>query len=159
MQLTVYKDMFFSGSGSGLPYGEIYIDNGIETKTLTTSYSQVTNFDTEGANGVYNLMTPDKTNNKLTITTAGTYKVSFSFSGKSSKVSIVYVAIFVDGVEKNSVEAEGNTVENGYFCLSSSGFLTIDANKDIDLRMKYAGAEATVVTLSHININAVMVGG
>jgi hypothetical protein len=156
---TIYIDTIWSGSGSGLPYGEIYIDNGTETKTLTTSYSQITNFDTEGANGVSNLMTPDKANNKLTITRAGTYKISFSFSGKSTKVSIVYVAIFVDGVEKNSIEAEGNTVENGYFCLSSSGLLTIASDKDIDLRMKYTGAEATVVTLSHININAVMVGG
>jgi hypothetical protein len=156
---TLTGDLVMSGAGSGLPYGEIYTDNGIETLTLTTAYKQIVNFDTEGANGVSNLMTPDKANNKLTITHAGTYRISACFSGKATKVSTVYMAVFVDGTEKNNIEAEGNTVENGFLCLSATGLLSIAANKDVDIRLKYVGQEAAVVTCSHVNLNAVMMGG
>jgi hypothetical protein len=157
---TIYKDMIFSGSGSGLPYGEIYVDNGTETKLLTTSFSQITNFDTEGANGLYNLMTPDKANNKLTITTAGTYRVSAKLSGLTTKVSPVYMGVFIDGTEQNNIESSATGVENGFITLSASGIVSIAANKDIDIRVKYiTGADAPTITLSHINIDAVMVGG
>jgi hypothetical protein len=152
-------DLIFYGSGVGFPYGEIYIDNGTETLTLTTSFAKVVNFDTEGANGIYNLMTPDKANNKLTITIAGTYRVHAKFSGKSTKVSAVYLAVFIDGVEQNNIESEVNTVENGQLCVVAEGLVTIAANKDIDIRLKYSGAEAAVVTCAHVNLHAVMVGG
>jgi hypothetical protein len=156
---TLTSDLLFSGAGSGLPYGEIYIDNGTETLTLTTSYQQVVNFDTQGADGLSNLMTPAAASNKMTITQAGTYRITASFSGKSTKVSSVYMAVFVDGVEKNNVEAEVNTVENGILAMTASGIVAVGANKDVDIRLKYSGAEAAVVTCAHVNLNAFMVGG
>jgi hypothetical protein len=153
-------DTIFVGSGAGLPYGEIYIDNGHTTQTLTTSFAKVTAFNDadHGVNGLSNLMTSDKANSKITITTAGVYKVHAVFSGQSTKVSVVYMAIFVDGVEQNNVEAEVNTVENGFLQLCADGILSIAVNKDVDMRLKYSGAEATVVTCSHVNLNLVMIG-
>jgi hypothetical protein len=162
---SLYSDtdgnIYFVGSGTGLPYGEIYIDNGHTTQTLTTSFAKVTAFNDadHGFNGVSNLMTPDKVNSKITITTAGTYKIHAVFSGQSTKVSIVYLALFVGGTEQNNVESEVNTVENGYLALCADGLVTIAANTDIDIRLKYVGAEAAVVTCAHVNLNAVMVGG
>jgi hypothetical protein len=153
-------DMVFIGSGSGLPRGEIYIDNGHTTQLLTTSYVKVTAFNDadHGVNGLSNLSTPDKVNSKLTITTAGVYQVHAVFSGNSTKVSTVYMTIFVDGVEQNNLECEVNTVENGQMHLSASGPVAIAANKDIDVRLKYAGIEATTVTCAHVNLNAFMIG-
>jgi hypothetical protein len=157
---TLYKDLIFSGSGSGLPYGEIYIDNGTSTLLLTTAFVKLETFDTEGADGISNLMTPDHANNKLTITTAGTYRVSAKFSGKTTKVSPVYMGVFIDGTEQDNIESSATGVENGFITLSASGLVTIAANKDIDIRLKYiTGADAPTVTLSHVNLDAVMVGG
>jgi hypothetical protein len=158
--ITSTKDMVFSGSGTGLPYGEIYTDNGVETLLLTTSFQKVENFDTEGADGVSNLMTPDHSNNKLTITTAGTYKVHALFSGKTTKVSPVYMSVFIDGVEQNNIEAEASGAENQQICIVADGLVAIAANKDIDVRLKYiTGADAPTVTLAHVSLNAVMIGG
>jgi hypothetical protein len=159
--VIVREDTTFVGAGSGFPYGEIYIDNGHTTQTLTTSYAKVTAFNDadHGVNGVSNLMTADKVNSKITITTAGTYKISAHFSGQSTKVSIVYMAVFIDGTEQNNLESEVNTVELGYMAMTASGVVTVAASKDVDIRLKYAGAEATVVTCAHVNLNIVMIGG
>jgi hypothetical protein len=43
--------------------------------------------------------------------------------------------------------------------MTASGVVTVAASKDVDIRLKYAGAEATVVTCAHVNLNIVMIGG
>ena len=154
------SDNWWVGAGTGLPYGEIYIDNGTSTLLLTTSYVKIETFDTEGTNGVSNNMTPAVASNKITITTAGVYRVSAVLSGKTTKVSPVYMAVFIDGVEQNNLEGSMTGVENGFITVTANGLVSIAANKDIDIRLKYiTGADAPTVTLSHINLNAVQVGG
>jgi hypothetical protein len=153
-------DTTWVGAGSGIPYGSIYTDNGTETLLLTTSFQQIVNFDTEGADGLSNLMTPDHANNKLTITTAGTYRIHGKFSGKTSKVNAIYVAIFIDGVEQNNIESEASGAENQFVCIVAEGLASIAANKDITIRIKaVTGADMPTVTLAHVNIEATMVGG
>jgi hypothetical protein len=153
--LVLKGDMMFTGVGSGMPYGEIYVDNGAATQLLTTAYVKLAAFAT---NGLSNLVTTDFTNNKLTTILAGVYRIHAKFSGAVSKLNAVYMAVFVDGTEVNNLEAEVSTPEAGQACIVAEGFVLIAAAKDIDMRMKYTAGDAPTVTMAHVNLSIQMVG-
>ena len=92
-------NMVFVGGG-GLPFAEIYCFDGNTTITISgtgiANKVQVTCFDT---NGVSNNMTPDHTNDHITVTKAGMYKCSVSTSIDSLTGS---TAKFAMGVFKNN---------------------------------------------------------
>jgi hypothetical protein len=69
-------DLFFTGDGSGLPYAQIYEEDGVGTLALAAqdTFYQVTSF---SANGESNDATPDHTNDHITIGKAGRYLVQF----------------------------------------------------------------------------------
>lgn len=75
--ITNFKDINFSIGGSGLTFGEIYVQDNTTETTITTSGKvnkvQIEIFDT---NGESNNTTPDHTNNHITINKTGRYKVS-----------------------------------------------------------------------------------
>ena len=77
--LIVAGDMYFSGSGSGLVFGEInVVGNSTETAIVDQNvYVQITIFDT---NGESNNVTPDHTNDHNTIVKAGIYFISCSIT-------------------------------------------------------------------------------
>ena len=83
--VEITGDTYFSGAGSGLPCGEIYAYNVGTTIAIAgtgiANKVQVTAFDTDG---VSNLMTPDHTNDHITIVKTGTYLVTVSTHAEST---------------------------------------------------------------------------
>lgn len=75
--LHLSGDVFFTGAGSGLTYGEIYaVGNTTETTIAASGKAnkvQVTIFDTDGPS---NNATPDHTNDHITIVTPGIYMIT-----------------------------------------------------------------------------------
>lgn len=120
-------DMLFSGASSGLPFGEInVIGNVTETAIATQNvYVQITTFN---ANGESLNVTPDHTNDHLTITKAGRYFISCS-------------------ITLNSVGGSGSTAEmevkknNG---TSRVGSLHVDRS------LSGGGTESGAITLTGI---------
>ena len=78
-------DMWFETEGSGLPFGEIYVNGNVTdtdfTDTGVANKSQITIFDTDGES---NLTTPSNAQDHITIVKAGKYFVSISLSVSSS---------------------------------------------------------------------------
>lgn len=75
-------DLTFAGTGKGLTYGSMSVVSNATETTITTQnvYVQVTNFDT---NGVSNNSSPDHTNDHITITKAGDYKIECCITANS----------------------------------------------------------------------------
>lgn len=83
--VEILGDLMFDGAGSGLAHGEIYGYEVADTLTISGSgvanKVQVTSFN---ANGVSNLTTPDHTEDHITITKAGIYRISANISVSST---------------------------------------------------------------------------
>ena len=136
-QVEFGDDTFWTGSGSGLPYAEIYAtDNSTQTTiTVAGTAVQVTIFDT---NGESNLATPDHTNDHITIVKAGRYMINVSatvnsIAGAASRFEI--------SVQKNNGASEiiphmnrnltGGAGESGV--ISMSGIASLAANDTIEV--------------------------
>ncbi|KKK64085.1 hypothetical protein LCGC14_2987760, partial [marine sediment metagenome] len=75
-------DLFFETDGSGLPYGEIYVnDNTTVSSVSNAGFTQFLHFDT---NGHSNLSTPSYTDSHITIDKAGVYMVDCCVNIKNS---------------------------------------------------------------------------
>jgi hypothetical protein len=83
--VEILGDLTFSGAGSGLPYAEIYVYDAGATITIGgTGIGNKVQIDTFDADGVSNLATPDHTNDHITITKAGDYRVAVSLTAEST---------------------------------------------------------------------------
>ena len=83
--MEISGDVVFRGSGTGLAYGEISCYNENDTITITgagiANKAQITSFDTDGPS---NNMTPDHTNDHITIIKAGHYLCTVSLHIESA---------------------------------------------------------------------------
>jgi len=77
----IKNDFYFEGTGSGLPYGEIYYHDGGTALVMAAqdTYYQFLGFTD---NGVSNNTTPDYTNGHITINKTGIYKLALSLSSR-----------------------------------------------------------------------------
>lgn len=155
-------DNYWVGAGTGLPYGEISGHNAAVDVVLTTLAQdyQVLAFT---ANGVSNLTTPDHTEDHITITKTGVYKVFFSCSARGAAAVDISVSI----KKNNGATAFDNCdihydIIAGGKDISSSGscLLSLTANDTIELWMhRNDGAAAKTVTVDHCTLNVTMIGG
>jgi len=76
-------DVICTGSGSGLVFGEVYYHGAGSDIVMAAqdTWYQFTGFDTDG---VSNNMTPDHTNDHITVLKAGIYLLALSISTKSA---------------------------------------------------------------------------
>jgi hypothetical protein len=163
--VKITGDMKFSGSGTGLPYAEIYAYNSNTTITISgtgiANKVQVTAFDT---NGVSNLMTPDHTNDHITVSEAGVYLCNISISAESAGGAAYEVGFAVyknNGatqfpnlhVHRNLSGAGGDTGS-----MSMTGLITLAANDTVEVWV-YNETNTSNVIVDDITMNLVMVGG
>jgi hypothetical protein len=163
--VQVEGDMRFSGSGTGLPYGEIYAYDSNTTITITASgianKVQVTAFDTNGAS---NQMTPDHTNDHITVTKAGVYLCTVSISAESVGGAAYEIGFSVfknNGatqfqnlhVHRNLSGAGGDTGS-----LSMTGLITLAANDTVEV-WTYNETNTSNIIVDDITLSLVQVGG
>lgn len=157
----VIGDFYFKNSGSGLPFGEIYVNGNTTATTISVqnTWYQFTGFNT---NGQSNLTTPDHTNDHITITKAGIYKIDFnvSFSGGGGKTYEVSVYKNNGATACPNIHIERKLGAAGDIgAAAASGFVSCSANDTIELWIRCTDVTTANATLRDVNLNVLQVGG
>lgn len=156
-------DIIFTGSGSGLSYGEISAHDNATATTLAAqdTFYQVTIFDTDG---VSNLTTPDHTNDHITVSLAGVYKVECTISSSSANSnSYDYHVKINNGATQflNLTTHRNTSVANGLGACTISGLVTLSANDTVELWIQRSdgGAVSKSITINAVTLSLFQVGG
>lgn len=146
-------------SGATVAFAEIHTHDATGGQTIATgsTYQKIDTFSDAG----FSLnCTADAENNKITITEAGKYFVSGSFSFTCDTNNVVFMAsAFLGGVEQNNVHwlrNIGTGADAG--AAGFSGFIDAPAGADLDVRVRHeAGANVSLV-MKHANLSAIYLG-
>jgi len=164
-QVRIGGDQFFEGAGSGLPYGEIFCYDVNDTITIAgtgiANKVQVTSFDTDG---VSNLMTPDHTNDHITIVKTGVYLVTVS-THVESEGGTAYVmglivcknngaTLFTNLHAHRALSGGGGDTGS----ISISGLASLTAADTIEVWC-YNDTNTNDIIIADMTLSIVMVGG
>jgi hypothetical protein len=157
-------DLFFEGT-AGLQFAQIYEEDGSSTLALPAqdTFYQITAFT---ANGESNGMTPDHTNDHITVAKSGMYlaflDVSFS---QTTAVSIEYDF----HVQKNNgttdfpyVSAHRDTAGgNTVGATNGTGIIDLDVNDTVEVWVERltGGAVSRTITIPQVSLTLTQVGG
>lgn len=161
-KLTIPREIVFSRWG-GLVCGEIYVEeNATGTDlALQDTYYQVAIFDT---NGESNGMTPDHTNDHITVLTKGRYFVTISMAAYSSADNEYHFHLYKNNgsVRFDNVSANRNTANAGKVgSLTASGIIQANVGDTLELWVERTdgGGVSKTITISHVTMSAVLIGG
>lgn len=137
-------------------YGAIYahtVADDIDLDEQDTFY-QITSFDN---NTVYNGVTPDHTNNHITIDKSGDYKISLSLSGHShaSHNYDIHVKKNDGGTDYDEIAIHQNTAVAGRVVSSSTHSviaLSEDDTVEVWIQRLDGGGTTKTFTVDHINL-------
>ena len=159
---TISGDVLFDTAGGGLTYGEIYAkDSAVDLTLNSAAKVQVTSFT---VNGLSNNMTPDHTNDHITVSTAGVYmcNVSTSVSNQAAQAHILDLSVY-----KNNGATEFANVhshrgldggsESG--SITMSGLITLAASDTIELWATTNSGVNRDVRFEDITLSLMKVGG
>lgn len=139
-------------------YAGIYVSDGSTGQNILTgtSYTKLTGFTTNGES--YNC-TADAANDKITITKAGKYWVSGSFSFSGSANVTFRICLFYDNTEISKIHLARKLGSGGDVGSASfSGILSASANKDIDCRVRHDSIGTESITLQYANFTIHYIG-
>ncbi len=156
-------DLLFTGSGTGLLYANISAtDNTTETAIATAGTAvQVLIFDTNGPN---NNLTPDHTNDHITVVKAGNYMLTCSVTlnsvvGAGSRVQLTGQknngASLLAGIHSDR-NVGGGGVESG--AMTMNGIVTLAANDTVEIWIENE-TNTQNYTVEDISLSLVQVGG
>lgn len=161
-QIEADGGLLFYGS-SGLAFGEIYVKDNTDTTTLNSAAKvQITDF---ANNGESNNMTPDHTNDHITVNKAGKYLITVAIAvfNNAAQSHIINIGLF-----KNNGDTQFNNV-HGHRSLSggsgdigsmvASGIIDVAATDTIELWANTDTAADRDVTFEDVTLTAVLVGG
>jgi hypothetical protein len=136
-----------------LSYGGIHVHGNATVQSIANgaSYVKVINFND---NDPSRNCTSDAVNDQITINSAGVYRIEGSFSFSAANNKTFFGALFLDGVEVESIHftrkiGVAGDVGNASF----TGLLSITAGQIIDFRMRHDDVAPVNVTLSYMNLN------
>ena len=160
MTLDHEGDLFFTTAGSGLPYGSCW---GNEIAWSQASAAQNTWYkvsDTDMTDGQVNLVTHDGSG-KLTVTKAGIYKVDYSITLEGSVSNDHYMSgIAVNGTVGNDGQCHYELhIPSAQIALSGTAILSLAANGYIEIGVRTTDANTPTLTVDHLNVSLVQVGG
>ncbi|MHC4269150.1 MAG: autotransporter outer membrane beta-barrel domain-containing protein [Planctomycetota bacterium] len=157
-------DMTFVGGG-GLAFAEIYASDVADTITISSSGQankvQVTSF---AVDGVSNNMTPDHTNDHITVTKAGMYLATISISVTSTGGSAYQIAFSLyknnGATEFVNVHTHRNLSGGGgdTGSMSLSGIVDLAVNDTIEV-WTWNETNTNDIIIDDITLSLVMVGG
>lgn len=141
-------------------FGEIHVHDASAVESITTgsTYTKLTSFTD---NGFSSNTTPDSSNDIITVTKTGIYRVSFAVSFTGASNNIVWkMAAFLDGVEQENCHLE-RKVSTGADIGSASfdGIIDItSADLDIDVRAAHDHGLDQDLTIKYANFNIEYLG-
>ena len=161
--LTMTGDTFYLGSGSGVPYGEIYVAENTNETTITALnvFVQITDFDT---NGVSNLMTPDHTNDHITVTKTGDYKASVTICLDSAggAAAVFHIELFINNGATAFPNVNCSLMVSGIaseeVAATLSGIVSLTANDTVEVWIKNASNTENII-VEDITLSLIQVGG
>lgn len=119
-------------------YGSIYTTNGSTAQgSIGTSFVKVTGF---AVNGVDGGITPDHTNDKLTVPVDGAYEITLSLSISGTANATFTFNVYIGGVASTLQMKHKMGTAGGEKAISVSDFLTVSAVDDIEVYVKAAAA-------------------
>ncbi len=154
-------DLLFTGEGTGLCFAEIYARDNTATTSTSTTKAQILIFDT---NGQSNAMTPDHTQDHLTVVKAGKYKIDASISIKNSSGAAHVISIEMyknnGATVFNNIHA-GRTLGTGSDVgnLTMSGIVDLAVDDTIEFWITSDSGAARTVTVEDIDFCAIQIGG
>lgn len=154
------KDIFAGGRvrHTGC-YAEIHVHDASTAQSINngTTYTKLTAFTDNGSAAN---CTADAANDKITLTKAGKYRVSWHMSFTCGTNNVVWkVAAFLDSTELDDCHAQtkiGTAGDSQH--VSAMAILTTTANKDLDLRARHDQGGATNITPVYANLNVDYLG-
>ena len=162
MPKTLYTDLIFSGSGNGLSYGSMYMEDASVAVTLTdinTAYPIASGF----TGGLENNAT-FQNSKEIKIVKAGVYKIDWSLSMSVNNSDQTIEALIIAGAagttDQDQTANATRAKENGVlYSLGGSGLVTCAVGDLIRLGVANESAAGSVVTVSHVNVTIVQIGG
>lgn len=153
-------DTFWTGDGTGLPYGSCYGDHIAWSQVNPVQNTWYDISDTDMNDGELNLVTHDGSG-QLTVTKGGRYLINYQMTMEASVANKhIESAISVSGTENAAGKAHEETkAVSAEFNLSSTAILDLAANATINLSVRTTDAGAVTLTVDDINITLVQVGG
>lgn len=151
------------GEGSGLVFGEISVkDNAVATTLNSGAIVQLTVFDTDGLS---NNMTPDHTNDHITVTKAGKYlaTISIHINNNAAQTHIVDVSMYKNNGGTEFANVHGHRTLTGgsgdVGPMSLSGIVDLAVNDTIEMWATTDVAADRSVTFEDITMGLVQLGG
>lgn len=151
--MKIYKSFKYFAS-----YGEIYYMNvtGFDTALAAQdTWYQILGFDTNGESN--SLVTPDHTNDHITVGATGIYKINFFISSRSAAANIYHFmarknngsADFMN-IMSHRVTSVADRVEDS----SAGGYAALLASDTVELwvRRTDGGAVSKTITTEHVNL-------
>lgn len=141
-------------------FGGIHLHDNSTGQNIGTgvTYTKITSFtDNEYSANV----TSDAANDKITITKAGIYRVSGSFSFESDTPNVVFFgAPFLGGIEQDNIHFNRKvSVAGDVGSASFTGFIDVTtAPVDLDFRVRHDNGGTVAITLTYANINIEYLG-
>jgi len=141
-------------------YAEIYVSDNTTAQSIPTgtSYTKLTAFNT---NGLSNNCTADATNDKITITKTGRYRIDGSFNFRCGTNNVIWrIATFLGGTENNNVHIQRKISTAGDVGSASfTGFITVaSVPTDLDVRARHDNVGAVNLTVEYTNLNIQYIG-
>lgn len=153
-------DNYFTGAGSGLPYGSCW---GNEIGWSQASAAQNTWYvisDTDMTDGQLNLVTHDGSG-KLTVTKAGVYYVVYTVSQTNNgNNKHVQTGIAINGtVQNDGVNHVDGLAANIDTVLSGNAILALTASQYIEIAIRTTDTGTPTISVDHLNVTIFQVGG
>lgn len=148
-------------AGLFLPaYASIYVDNGNTAQSIPTgaTYTKVTAYTTNGQSAN---CTADAANDKITITQAGVYSVTYTASYTADTNNVTFRgAVFLDGVEQGNIHSGGQMgLQGAMRSTACSGFINVaSVPSDIDVRIRHDNGGTVAITHVYANLNIERIG-
>lgn len=149
-------------AGLFLPaYASIYVDNGNTAQSIPTgaTYTKVTAYTTNGQSAKN--CTADAANDKITITQAGVYSVTYTASYTADVNNVTFRgAVFLGGVEQGNIHSGGQMgLQGAMRSTACSGFINVaTVPVDIDVRIRHDNGGTVAITHVYANLNIDRIG-
>lgn len=157
--LTVFADMIFKNSGSGLPFGHMYTNT---NQTITISDNNPTEITGGMTTGEVHLVTFGGSHN-LKVVNAGKYacfwSISSSFAGAPGGKRETEGGLMINGTMANegrSHRTMSNTADTGAY--SSISILDLSADDEVSLFVQNEDSTDNI-DLEHANLVILQIGG
>lgn len=132
-------------------YGSVYVTGGAAAQALASGVQSL--LTAYNANGISLNTTPDHVNDRITVTNAGDYRVtgSFTFQSSATNTNLTFAAA-VGGVAGSIKCAARATTANQPFNCGFSGLVTLGAGAIVTVLVTASGNTNLTITESQLTV-------